>query len=323
MYAGLNFEIERGERIVLVGPNGAGKSTLLKLLADALQPQAGRMELGHNVKPGYFAQYRGDVLNMKHTVLQSAMDLPSRPGENMARSILGSFLFRGDDVFKPVGILSGGEKSRLALVRLLLDPPNLLLMDEPTTHLDMGSIDALLNALEDYEGTLVFISHDVYFIRAMARSVIHISAGVLTPYAGDYQYYLDKTKATSAREALTATLTNQQPANWNGNSAPVKGSGGKTKEQKRLEAEARNARSRARRELEERIAITEAKTAKLEARRSEIHAMLRDSATYADGAKATGLQRELDDTDARIERLTAEWEKDTVALETLTAAAAS
>ena len=205
MYAGLNFEIERGERIVLVGPNGAGKSTLLKLLADALQPQAGRMELGHNVKPGYFAQYRGDVLNMKHTVLQSAMDLPSRPGENMARSILGSFLFRGDDVFKPVGILSGGEKSRLALVRLLLDPPNLLLMDEPTTHLDIWAIEGLILALQRFEGTLVFISHDVHFIRSLATKVLHINAGQVTAYSGGYDYYLEKTGTEeNARAAVVA-----------------------------------------------------------------------------------------------------------------------
>ncbi|MBX7211254.1 MAG: ABC-F family ATP-binding cassette domain-containing protein [Verrucomicrobiaceae bacterium] len=320
VYAGLHFEIERGQRIVLVGPNGAGKSTLLKLLADALQPQAGRRELGHNVKPGYFAQYRGDVLNMRHSVLQSAMDLPSRPGEQLARTILGSFLFRGDDVFKPVGILSGGEKSRLALVRLLLDPPNLLLMDEPTTHLDMGSIDALVAALEDYEGTLVFISHDVYFIRAMARSVVHIAAGVLTPYAGDYQYYLDKTRATSAREALTATLTNQQPREWQPASAATSSSGGgKTKEQKRLEAEARNARARERRELEQRIAAGETTSARLESRRDELHALLRDPATYADGAKAIALQHELETVDAEIASVTARWEQDTAALEALAA----
>ena len=310
VYSALDFEIERGERMVLVGPNGAGKSTLLKLLADALKPQAGKRELGHNVKAGYFAQYRGDVLNMRHSVLQSAMDLPGRPGEQLARTILGSFLFRGDDVFKPVGILSGGEKSRLALVRLLLDPPNLLLMDEPTTHLDMGSIDALVNALEDYEGTLVFISHDVYFIRAMARRVLHIAAGALTPYAGDYQYYLDKTKATSAREALTATLTNQQPANWTSNSpSPSSGGGGKTKEQKRLEAESRNARSKRKRELEESIAQIETQSAAAETRRDELHALLRDPTTYADGAKASELQRELDELDAKIEKLSGRWEK--------------
>ncbi len=317
VYSGLDFEVERAERIVLVGPNGAGKSTLLKLLAGALEPQRGSRDLGHNVKLGYFAQYRGDVLNMKHTVVQSAMDLPSRPGENLARTLLGSFLFRGDDVFKPVGILSGGEKSRLALVRLLLDPPNLLLMDEPTTHLDMGSIDALIGALEDFEGTLVFISHDVHFIRAMARSVIHIAGGVLTPYAGDYQYFLDKTKSTSAREALTAKLGNFQPDLL---PAPVKQQstpGGKSKEQKRLEAEARNARSRAKKELEQKIQDIEARSAALEKRRGELHAVLRDSSAYADGAKATDLQRELDQADRQIEDLTAQWERATADLEAL------
>ena len=165
-----------------MGPNGAGKSTLLKLLAGVLTPQSGQRLLGHNVKLGYFSQYRADTLNMRHTVLQSAMDLPSRPGEQLARTLLGSFLFHGDDVFKPVGVLSGGEKSRLGIVRMLLDPPNFLLMDEPTTHLDMGSIDALAGALDDYEGTLIFISHDVHFIRAMAREVLHIAGGVLTRY---------------------------------------------------------------------------------------------------------------------------------------------
>src|SRR5207244_8632847 len=121
------------------------------------------------------------------------------------RTLRGCFLFSGDDVFKRVSVLSGGEKSRLALVKLLLDPPNLLLMDEPTTHLDMSSIDALLYALDQFEGTLIFISHDVYFIRALANHVVHVNAGRLTHYPGGYQYYLDKTNASSARAALTST----------------------------------------------------------------------------------------------------------------------
>src|SRR5947208_13744731 len=124
--------------------------------------------------------------------------------EQTSRTVLGAFLFRGDDVFKSVAVLSGGEKTRLALVRLLLDPPNLLLMDEPTTHLDIGSIDALVGALSQYDGTLIFISHDVYFIRAIAKTVLHINAGQLTAYAGDYDYYLDKSRATSERGALVA-----------------------------------------------------------------------------------------------------------------------
>jgi ATP-binding cassette, subfamily F, member 3 len=169
-----------------------------------LTPQGGQVEPG--------AQGAGRLLlpiswrYPEHEAHRAAIsDGPAKsPGRTTGAHAVGSFLFRGDDVFKPVAVLSGGEKSRLALVRLLLEPPNFLLMDEPTTHLDMGSIDALVGALEDYEGTLVFISHDVHFIRSMARSVGHVSGGALTRYAGDYQYYLDKTKATSARAALTA-----------------------------------------------------------------------------------------------------------------------
>jgi ATP-binding cassette subfamily F protein 3 len=317
VYHGLDLEMERGQRTVLVGPNGAGKSTLLKLLAGALTPQAGNRELGHNVKLGYFAQYRGDVLNMRHTVLQSAMDLPSRPGENLCRTLLGSFLFHGDDVFKPVGVLSGGEKSRLVLVRLLLDPPNFLLMDEPTTHLDMGSIDALINALEQYEGTLVFISHDVHFIRQMAKNVLHVSAGVITPYAGDYQYYLDKTKAGSAREALTATLHNAQPVAY---TAPAVREPPKSKEQKRLEAEARNARSKAKKDAEQRVAKIEADLATLDKRKHEIVELLQDQATYADAVKFRDLSAELEALEPKIAKLTSEWEKAAEEVEKLAAA---
>ncbi|MEI6416968.1 MAG: ABC-F family ATP-binding cassette domain-containing protein, partial [Verrucomicrobiota bacterium] len=162
VYENLNLEVERGQRTVLVGPNGAGKSTLLKILAGMLPLEAGTHEHGHNASIGYFAQHRTEMMNVKQTVLAEAMSIAKPVPEQMARTILGSFLFSGEDVFKPVGVLSGGEKSRLALVKLLLDPPNFLLLDEPTTHLDMPSIDALIGALKQYDGTLFFVSHDVH-----------------------------------------------------------------------------------------------------------------------------------------------------------------
>src|SRR5947207_2149742 len=239
VYRGMQFHAERGQRTVLVGPNGAGKSTLLKLLAGVLPVQRGARELGHNVRTGYFSQNRIDVLDASHTVLESARDMPNPVSEQTARTVLGSFLFRGDDVFKTVAVLSGGEKSRLALVRLLLDPPNLLLMDEPTTHLDVGSIDALIGALKQYHATLIFISHDVHFIRAIATSVLHITAGAnrtggkLTFYPGDYDYYLDKSKATSARIALTAGSASNNREPITDNTARRVGGLREQKEQKR------------------------------------------------------------------------------------------
>src|SRR5262245_22162465 len=195
VYRGMKFRAQRGQRVVLVGPNGAGKSTLLKILADVVTPQSGARTLGHNVRVGYYSQNRVDMLQPGRSVLDEALDTPQRVTEQFVRTLLGCFLFRGDDVFKQVSVMSGGEKSRLALVKLLLDPPNLLLMDEPTTHLDMASIDALLAALDQFQGTMVFISHDVYFIRSLANHVVHINAGQLTHYPGGYQYYLDKTAA--------------------------------------------------------------------------------------------------------------------------------
>jgi ATP-binding cassette subfamily F protein 3 len=145
------------------------------------------------------------MLQVNRTVMEEASDTPQRVTEEFIRTVLGCFLFRGDDVFKPVRVLSGGEKTRLALVKLLLDPPNLLLMDEPTTHLDITTVESLTLALEKYEGTLLFISHDVHFIRRLATKVLHVSGGKIMPYAGGYDYFLEKTGSLDdARAALTA-----------------------------------------------------------------------------------------------------------------------
>ena len=314
VYHGLQFHAERGQRTVLVGPNGAGKSTLLKLLAGTLPVQHGVRDLGHNVRVGYFAQHRIEMLNPRQTVIESVLDAPHPVPEQTARTVLGSFLFSGDAVFKSVAILSGGEKSRLALVKLLLDPPNLLLMDEPTTHLDVGSIDALIGALQQYHGTLIFISHDVHFIRKIATSVLHISAGRLTSYPGDYDYYLEKSKAGSARAALTAgqVLTNDQPRSPAPNGTGKAGPGLKEqKERKRREADERKDLARKDREKAKRLAELEMQIAALEGQQKELTAALEDPAAYETGGCAVAVNRDLAAVCDHLERLNAEWEKAT------------
>ena len=305
VYRGMEFEAERGQRIVLVGPNGAGKSTLLKLLAGTLGIQGGSRELGLNVKSGYYAQYRVEMLRAERTVLEEALDTPQKVSTESVRTVLGSFLFRGDDVFKPVGVLSGGEKSRLALVKLLLDPPNLLLMDEPTTHLDMASIDALIGALEQFSGTLIFISHDVYFIRKLAKHVLHVDSGVLTPYHGDYQYYLDK----SATLAPVVPPTPIQPP-------PVKPT---IREQKRRSSEDRQALGRERREVQQLVTKLEAEIAKLEKSQLELTAELELPATYEKPGHAVEVNRQLTGIAEALARITPEWEAAAAKLSSLPA----
>ncbi|MEI6972277.1 MAG: ABC-F family ATP-binding cassette domain-containing protein [bacterium] len=305
VYNDLNMEVERGQRMVLVGPNGAGKSTLNKILAGVLPIQAGVRELGLHVKVGYYAQYRVDMLDQQRTILEEAMSMARPPPEEFIRTVLGSFLFTGDDVFKRVSVLSGGEKSRLALVKLLLDPPNVLLMDEPTTHLDMASIEALISALENYEGTLVFISHDVYFIRKLARLVLHVSSGKLHLYHGDYQYYLEKSGATSARAALSSDA---KPAATRAAQAPNRPSV-LAKEQKRNEAEARNAKFQERRTLQKAVSTLEKEIARLEAQQVAQTAALENPETYKDAGRAISLNHDLTHTVAELARANARWEE--------------
>jgi ATP-binding cassette subfamily F protein 3 len=306
VYRGMDFLAERDQRIVLVGPNGAGKSTLLKILAGVVVPQSGTRTLGHNTKAGYYSQYRIEMLQESRTVFEEAMDTPSRVTEQSIRTLLGSFLFRGDDVFKKVSVLSGGEKSRLALVKLLLDPPNLLLMDEPTTHLDMASIDALVGALKQFKGTLVFISHDVYFIRALSGHVVHVNAGKLTHYPGGYQYYLEKTKASSARAALTSIGTNGAAAPQTKHSTPaIKVD---RKEQKRLEAQQRQARSGEKKAQQQLVHKLEKEIQELEAKQVELTAELENLETYHKPGRTQEINRELAHVQERLAAATPEWE---------------
>ncbi len=193
VYRGLDFEITRGQKICLVGPNGAGKSTLLKMLAGVIEPETGTRKLGFNVDMGYFSQTRLEVLHPQKSAFDevASSGLGSIPAVKI-RTLLGIFNFRGDDVFKPVRVLSGGEKSRLILAKLLINPPNFILLDEPTTHLDIDGVEALTSCFQAYQGTLCFISHDLFFVKEIANTVIEVNHGQLATYPGGLDYYLDK-----------------------------------------------------------------------------------------------------------------------------------
>jgi len=330
VYRGVDFEVEKEQRVVLVGPNGAGKSTLLKLGAGTMPIQQGERVLGHNVKEGYYSQYRTEMLQMHRTVLEEALDTPARVTEQAIRTLLGALLFRGDAVFKKVNVLSGGEKSRLALVRLLLDPPNLLLMDEPTTHLDMASIDALIYALKSFTGTLVLISHDVHFIRALTTRVVHVNAGVLTNYPGDYQYYLDKTKAVTARQGLTAGgqglsvgqvggLRDGRTKQEASASSASSGGGVDRKEQRRIEAQQRQARSNELKNAQKAVAMLEKKIADLEVKQGELTQELEKPETYERAGAAMHINRELMVVVDEIQKAQSDWEAAATRLETLKA----
>lgn len=298
VYRDLNFECERGQRTVLVGPNGAGKSTLLKILAGIIPINGGVREEGGNVITGYFAQNRVDNLNPKLTVLENVMELRTTENqltEQQARGMLGTFLFRKDDVHKKVSVLSGGEKSRLALVKLLINPPNFLLMDEPTTHLDIMSIDALIAALKTYEGTLYFVSHDVHFIREIAKTVLHVHSGRLTPYAGDYAYYLEKSKAGNERAALTAGFTDARPKQVE---AP---------KQEKPKAPAKPSAADLRK-LKADVTKLEQQVAELEAKQAKLTAELADPATYTQGGNVQHLNAQLKDILNAVQAANTAWE---------------
>ncbi len=201
VYKNFDFELTQGQRGIFIGSNGAGKSTLLKILAGVLDIDSGKRILGQNVDVGYFSQTRLEVLNPHNTVLEEAYSVPTGDlkGDEI-RTILAAFFFTGDDVNKKVSILSGGEKSRLILAKLLINPPNFLLLDEPTTHLDVDAVEALIKALSHYDGTLVFISHDIHFVRSVANMVFEIKQGNLRKFPGNFDYYWQKARFTDVVE---------------------------------------------------------------------------------------------------------------------------
>ena len=199
VYRELNLTLSRGDRVALVGPNGAGKSTLLKMLAGVLPPDDGDRKIGHNVTSGYYAQYLLDLLREESTLLEELQGVAKGESETNMRQILGGFLFHGDDVRKRISVLSGGEKARVALAKLLVQGSNLLLMDEPTNHLDIASREVLADALNDYDGTICFITHDRTLISQVANKVIEIDNGVAAVFPGNYEGYLYRKEIRGSR----------------------------------------------------------------------------------------------------------------------------
>ncbi|BAZ44256.1 ABC transporter-related protein [Chondrocystis sp. NIES-4102] len=232
LFLGANLTIERGDRIAILGPNGAGKSTLLRMIMGMEQFDEGKVELGnHNVIPGYFEQNQAEALNLDKTVIDTIHDeVPEWKNEEV-RTLLGQFLFSGETVFKQVAALSGGEKARLALAKMLLTPANLLILDEPTNHLDIPAKEMLESALKDYDGTVVIVSHDRYFISQVANKIVEIRDGELIAYSGDYHYYLDKIaeEAEKARQKAELELKEAKQAAKRAKQAEKKKSKSKSK----------------------------------------------------------------------------------------------
>ena len=299
----INLNIYRGERIALVGANGAGKTTLTRLIAGELKPQIGSIAIGNRTTIGYYAQHQVDALDLNAKVYDEVAAEVSTNALPRIRDVLGVFQLRGDDAFKPIEVLSGGEKARVSLAKILLSPVNFLMMDEPTNHLDMASRDALEQALSDYDGTLLIISHDRYFLDKLVHRVIEIKDHQIKQYEGNYSDYLAKRESEQRKEVKSK----HKPRILTSNK--------KTKEQKRLEAETRQAISKDRNRLTKEIESIEIQIEQLEKRKVEIENQMANPGTYQNSGLAISLPYDYTRVKDELQACYDQWEKAQVDLE--------
>ena len=286
VFEGVNFVINRGERVALVGVNGAGKSTLLRLLSMNELPTSGNIKTGHNVKAAYYSQESAMNINYSHTVWEEARSVPSKLNDVERRNLLGAFLFSGDDIYKPASVLSGGEKARLALYKLMLEETNFLILDEPTNHLDQNTREIVERALLKYQGTLLIVSHDRHFLDTLAERVLEIRDGVLYDYPGNYSWFLEKREETLKR--ISASPAHQSPLTPRPSPLTLRS---EIRETKKL------------------IAQCEKKISDAEARLGEIDAALCDPKTLALSNKIKELMIERSNLEKEIKELYSQWEE--------------
>ncbi len=310
VYRDLNLALERGDRAAIVGINGAGKTTLLRILAGVLPFESGQRIIGHNVTTAYFAQYYIESLNPRSSIIEELRSAAPDEPEQRLRGLLGAFLFSGDDVTKNISVLSGGEKTRVAIARMLIRPANFLLLDEPTNHLDIPSREILTDALNAYKGTLCFITHDRMLIREIANKIIEVRDGRITVFLGSYDDYLQQ---SAASYAVTNTEENRSHGRQPHGLSPAV----QKRRRKALEARLRNEYYRVISPINQRIAAIEQEVTVITERIKEIEPIMADPAHYEDPQNIVAVNREYAVLRKKVARLTNEWDGLTVVAERL------
>lgn len=307
VYDELDFRLYRGEKVAFVGPNGAGKSTLMKMLAGVEQPDTGAIETGHNVEISYFAQHSLEQLTPEDTVFGAMESVASHEAYPDIRDVLGAFGFSGDAVDKQVGVLSGGEKAKLALARMLLEPAGCLLFDEPTNHLDIPSCQILESALQKFEGAVCIISHDRYFLNNVVNRVVRIESGRLTSFKGNYDYYRYKQGESEAVADPESAPDLDSSEDDDGEVS--------RKERRRIRAELREQRREETKSLRREIDEIESRIGELEDRRDELEERLADPSTYEGDEDLEKLNREFGEVESELLERMEEWEEKGAELE--------